>query len=150
VPLRTPASDFPAVADPDTAFVEGLYRNLLSRNADPAGLSGWVGALRQGTSRDDIARAIWNSAEHRVRQVESYYEAYLHRQADAAGLQDWVEALLSGVSENDVALGFLSSVEYQVLHPSDTEFVEALYRDVLGRTPDSAGESGWTNALANG
>jgi hypothetical protein len=150
VPLRAAASGFPAVSDPDTAFVEGLYRSLLSRNADSAGLSGWVGALRQGASRDDIAQAIWNSAEHRVRQVESYYEAYLHRQADAAGLEGWVGSLLSGASENDVALGFLSSQEYQVLHPSDTAFVEALYRDVLGRAPDSVGASGWTNALANG
>src|SRR5205085_12628881 len=97
----------PVVPDPQTQYVTTLYRDLLGRDPDAAGLSYWVGLLGNGVPRAQVAQGIWESVEHRGRQVESYYTRYLHRAADADGRAFWVQAFLGGASETDAAVGFL-------------------------------------------
>jgi Bacterial Ig-like domain (group 3)/Hypothetical glycosyl hydrolase family 15/Domain of unknown function (DUF4214)/SdrD B-like domain len=46
-----------------TRLVDGFYQVFLQRLADAAGLSGWVGALRQGASFWTIGEQILSSAE---------------------------------------------------------------------------------------
>lgn len=136
--------------DAATAFVAGLYGALLDRAPDATGLANWVQHLDQGMSRDQVARAIWESAEHRGREVDGYYQNLLHRPADAAGRLSWVNAFLSGEDEGQVERGFLMSPEYQAAHASDAAFLTGLYLDVLGRQPDIPGTLAWQQALQNG
>jgi hypothetical protein len=131
--------------DPDTAFVTALYTTILKRGPDDAGLGYWFGQLQANMSRQQVAAGFWESREHRGLQVDAFYETYLHRAADQSGRDHWVNAFEAGMTETDVALGILASPEYSQNHSTVAAFVNALYADVLGRTPDPAGLAFWTN-----
>jgi predicted outer membrane repeat protein len=47
------------------AFLTTLYRNMLGRTAEPAGLHFWMGRMEAGSRVNHIARQIWTSHEHR-------------------------------------------------------------------------------------
>jgi uncharacterized repeat protein (TIGR01451 family) len=150
VQVQVAATIFPPSPEAQTAFVRGLYHSLLGRDAEPAGEAFWVGLLRAGVTRTDIARGIWDSVEHRGIEVDSYYATFLNRKAEPAGRAFWVNALLSSTGEALVVEGFLTSVEYSTIHSSDAAFVDALYPDVLSRGPDADGRAHWLQALQGG
>ncbi len=131
-------------------YIEGLYRTLLHRESDLAGLRTWVGQLQAGANRAQVVQAIWNSLEHRGIQVDNLFATFLRRTPDAAGRQVFVNGLLNGMSEVDVARIFLNSGEFQAAHAGSTAFASALYVRVLGRTPDAAGLQTWARALDTG
>jgi uncharacterized delta-60 repeat protein len=133
----------PVLPDPQTRYVTALYRDILGRDPDSAGLSYWLGLLGSGTPRAQVAQGIWESVEHRGQQVDGFYATYLHRTADPDGHAFWVQAFLGGASETDIAVGFLTSDEYRLAHPDTASFVNALYGDILGRVPDPVGLAVW-------
>ncbi|MBR5057644.1 MAG: DUF4214 domain-containing protein, partial [Clostridiales bacterium] len=47
------------------AFVNMLYKGILTRNPDSSGFNYWVGRLRSGSSRNSIIKEFANSAEFR-------------------------------------------------------------------------------------
>jgi hypothetical protein len=141
----------PASSDGVTAYVAGLYGSILDRVPDAGGLAHWSDVIRQGTSRDAVARSIWESPEHRGLQVDRYYAVYLQRAADPAGRAAWVRAFQNGAGEIDVQRGFLTSNEYQANHGGDNAgFLAGLYVDIFGRTPDVGGQAFWLQQLNNG
>ncbi|QVL32625.1 DUF4214 domain-containing protein [Telmatocola sphagniphila] len=84
-------------------------------------------------------------------QVESYYTTYLHRTADSAGLQNWVSILEKGVDARTVIEDFLTSSEYiQKYGASPSSYIQALYRDVLGRTGAAPEIANWVNDWNSG
>lgn len=132
------------------AFVRSLYVDLLGRGADPSGLSAHTARLLAGATREVIVQAFTHSTEYLGRMVEGIYSRYLHRRADAGGRAFWVQRMADGMSENDVATAFVNSVEYVSRHSSNGAFVDGLYRDILGRAPDSAGMNFHLAALQRG
>jgi len=148
VPLTTPAtSPFPAQGNANADFVEAVYRAILDRNADSAGLAGWVGELNNGTPRLQVVEAIRNSPEHFTQEVNDFYLTLLGRAADPAGLAAWVALLEKGMREEQVAFDFLDSPEF--LSKGDKNFVDSMYESLLGRAFDPAGEQSWLNALGD-
>jgi hypothetical protein len=131
------------------SFVIALYQDVLLRPFDDAGGAYYANLLATGTAPETIAAAFWESAEHRGIEVDGYYQQFLHRPADASGRAMWVNDLLAGQGEVAVMTGFVSSLEYQQLHPTTTQFVTALYNDVLHRAPDVVGLSDWVTMLTN-
>jgi hypothetical protein len=131
-------------------LVIGLYQSVLGRNPEVAGLIGGVQFLESGATRADLANRLWQSAEHRLDQVNQYYATFLHRAPDIGGQTAWVGAFLSGLSETDVMSGILGSTEYQASHGSNAAFVNGLYSDVLGRSPDASGQAAWLQMLGSG
>jgi VCBS repeat-containing protein len=78
------------------------------------------------------------------------YHAAFGRAPDLAGLAYWAQ---SGVTIGTAAKLFLASPEWKTAGGgtlSDTSFIEAVYHNVFGRIPDSAGLSYWTGQLAGG
>jgi hypothetical protein len=145
LPLTTP---FPKQGDPDKDFVEALYRTLLVRNADPAGLASWTGLLKTGRlTRLGVVQGIRQSAEHFQDEVTDFYLTILNRAPDPTGLQNWVQALENGVPEEQIAADFLDSQEY--LSKGDKYFVDHMYEAILGRAFDTTGEANWLNALGD-
>jgi Domain of unknown function (DUF4214) len=126
--------------------VNQLYSSLLNRDADPAGLAYWNGQLDKGASREAVAQAFLNSAEHRGIQVDGYYQEFLHRSGDPQGRAAWVSALQSGMSETAVQVRFLSSPEYLALHADAASIVNGIFTAVLGRPADPASLSFWESA----
>jgi hypothetical protein len=82
--------------------------------------------------------------------VQSFYQNFLGRQGEASGVAGWVSALQLGASEEDVALLFLTSPEYNALHADNTDFVQSLYRNVLGREGETSGVQSYVNSLNGG
>jgi hypothetical protein len=151
VVLDNGAPDLPDGAPPPQAyqFVARLYQTVLGRPPDPASLQGWALAT-QVLPRQAVAQAIWESPEHRAQEVTQYYTAFLHRAPGAGEVAAWVGVFQRGASEDQVQAAVLASAEYSASHVSDESFVAGLYRDALGREPDSAGAAGWLGLLHNG
>ena len=86
-------------------------------------------------------------------QMYRLYQAAFDRTPDTAGLSDWIRGMDNGMSLQRVATGFIGSGEFQSLygaHPSDKQFVNLLYNNVLNRTPDTAGYDYWLGQMAGG
>lgn len=132
------------------AYVNSLYVDMLGRNGDEAGLSYFTGQLRAGASRSDVVRTIWNSTEHLGRIVDGLYAQYLHRGADAMGRASWISAIVGGESIEGVAQAIVNSAEYTSRNATNGAFVDALYRDILGRNADAGGRAAWLAQLNSG
>jgi hypothetical protein len=96
-----------------TAYLFGLYADVLGRTPDPAGLDYWQAAAQSGMSPAQIANGFLGSLEADEQRVGGYYRDYLGRDADAAGAQVWLSLLQSGqMSPAQVAQAFLASDEF--------------------------------------
>ncbi|PRY72472.1 DUF4214 domain-containing protein [Marivita geojedonensis] len=81
------------------------------------------------------------------------YIAYFNRAPDAVGLNFWGTAYAKGTSLEQMATLFVGQPETQATYPEGTsteDFAEAVYNNVLGRTPDASGFNFWVNALESG
>lgn len=102
----------------DTEFVTLVYRNVLGRPPDAAGLRYWVTRLAAGAGRGAIMTGFSESPEYieatfgRVRATMLYL-GMLRRTPDAAGLQYWAQAIDGGTPYRSIVRGFLDSPEYQ-------------------------------------
>lgn len=155
----------------DAGFVTLLYRNVLGRDPDPAGLAGWTDRLATGTSRAEVVVGFAESAEFVARSLDEtfamtraglqaeaaddvfrLYQAVLGRTPDPVGLETWSGRIAAGRNLSEVAEGFAASREFAARYGAtdDAGFVGQIYRNVLGRDPDPAGLSGWTDRLEAG
>ncbi len=98
----------------NNAFVVGLYRDVLARNADAAGLTAWTAALSGGSQTPaQVAQAFIDCHERHVTLVDLYYTHLLGRAADTAGETYWAGQLDTAADDDQsVAEAFLSSAEY--------------------------------------
>lgn len=90
-----------------------------------------------------------------AQRVALLYEAALDRDGniDLPGLNFWIDVRERGVSEEEVAEAFLDSPEFENSfgNPdtlSDADLVDVLYRNVLERPADQAGEDFWVQVLS--
>jgi hypothetical protein len=147
----------------DAAFVNQLYQNVLGRTADAAGSQAWQGLLASGASRGTVVLGFAESQEYEAKTVSTagdndngeiyrLYGAALGRTPDPTGQAYWSSELAAGEAVTQVAQGFVSSIEFQQDYGklSVSDFVTALYQNVLHRAPDPAGLQAWTSALQGG
>lgn len=83
-------------------------------------------------------------------KIYRVYRAAFGRTPDAAGLGFWISAIDKGVTLESIASDFLSSKESTDLYgasPSSDALVNAMYTNVLRRTPDPAGFAFWVDVL---
>src|SRR6056297_349876 len=81
------------------------------------------------------------------------YIAYFNRAPDAVGLNFWGTAFANGTSLAESAALFVTQDETIAAYPSDlsnSELVETIYENVLGRIPDQDGFDFWVNELDSG
>lgn len=110
----------PAVASDYTPAVQELYISYYGRPADPAGLAYWNGVLLATGAPTD--------------------------------LQALAVAYAGNTSIKAVVDGFANSAESAALYGTDNPgiFVDAIYRNALGRPPDQGGLAYWTAQLTQG
>ena len=149
VPLTLPpTTPFPSQGNANGDYVQGIYRSLLNRNADPGGLAFWTGALNGGAfTRLEVVLGIRNSQEHYTQEVDAFYHTLLNRSADPQGETFWVGQLQSGMLEEQVTASFLNSPEF--LNNGDKFFVDSMYNFILGRGADPVGEAFWLSQLGD-
>lgn len=156
----------------DSEFVQALYDNVLGRNASVTEEEAWVLQIEGGRSRAEVVTGFSESREFINRTqndatvfidestestwtgtIYRMYVATLDRTPDAAGMVAWTDALSSGMSDySSLPNGFIAGREFQKTYGDldDSEFVELLYQNVLGRSADAAGLTGWLDAMNNG
>ncbi len=143
--------------DTDAGFVNRLYQSLLGRDAEPAGLNGWVTQLQKGATREQVATALESTTEALQTEVARWYQTDLGRTATLAnlktdsGVQSWVARLQQGMSVTIVHAQLLSVPEfYDQAGDTDAGFVNRLYQSLLGRDAELAGLNGWVTQLQKG
>ncbi|MCU1430907.1 MAG: alpha,6-glucosidase, pullulanase-type [Actinotalea sp.] len=156
VPARTVAvlvDDQQAVGDRRAIedYVTQVYRDLFDRVPDEAGLEAWADALQSGVPYGAVANGITYSDEYRATLIRASYQAYLGRDPDPEGAAGWLAAMRSGATIQQMEAGFIASDEYYTQAGStDSDWVRALYEDVLGREAAGSEVRSWTDALAGG
>ncbi len=86
-------------------------------------------------------------------QAYRVYQAAFDRTPDAGGLSFWIKSMDGGRSLNDVATGFVNSAEFASVYgsaPSNSQFVDKLYHNVLGRDGEAGGIAYWNGRLDSG
>jgi hypothetical protein len=148
-----------SVGTPNQQYVAQVYRTLLQRGVDMAGLNYWTGLLAQGKPKSTIADFFTHSAEYyQINVIEPAYQKFLNRAADQTGLDFWTTRLQGGMTDEQMQAGFIASAEFyaNANHSStpvtptpaaDRLWVDALYVVLLNRLPDANGETFWTNQL---
>ena len=157
-------------------YVKDLYKLFMDREPDEAGFNDWVGKLEDGKSREEVFTGFANSQEfynicdsygitagsfvvgydrNQVNNVnlfvERLYQTCLGRRGDRGGQKDWVSKLLNKqITGIECARSFVQSKEYINKGLSDEDFVENMYKAMMGRASDEGGKTNWLNALANG
>ncbi len=77
----------------------------------------------------------------------------INRSPDKQGLTYWVHGMDNGLRLQSVASGFIGSAEFKGLYganPSNTDFINLLYSNVLHRAADQGGADYWNNQLGSG
>ena len=85
-------------------------------------------------------------------QATRLYVAYFLRPPDVGGLRFWIGRLDGGMSLFAVSQFFSQSQEFRDRYGtlSDPEFVDLVYRNVLGRPPEPNGRAFWAGELSSG
>ncbi|MEM6677296.1 MAG: DUF4214 domain-containing protein [Pseudomonadota bacterium] len=135
----------------DTAVIAGAYaadRVALGETVVIAGLDEDRLTGVERIAFDDGVLALPGAAFDAIARL---YGAAFGRDPDAGALF-WQERLLEGTSATVIAVSFVDSVEFAERFgaPADPGFVDALYRNILGRSGDPEGQAFWEAALASG
>ncbi len=124
------SAEYFALAGNDLAtFVARAYRELLGREAGPAEVAGWTGALASGLPRSGFAAAVVAGPEFR--------EALLATAND-------FRPLIGRLAAGEDALGWLLAGNER------QGWLSGLYRDLMGREGSSREILSWTRDLAAG
>jgi hypothetical protein len=129
------------------------YQQELLRVGDQGGVSYWASQIDSGVmTTAQVAQMIATSteAQNDVLPIVRLYEGLFGRVPDPAGFQFWVHLVDGGESLPQIAGQFVASAEFATDYGSlsASEFVTALYENVLHRAPDPSGFSYWVSALS--
>ncbi len=129
----------------DAGLTTGNYQYRVTTLVDGAAGSSAVTPIEGVTTETVRAMSLDG-------QVARLYLAFFGRPADTPGLAFWLEQRASGATIDDIAAAFADSDEFRALagDPDDAAFVDKVYLNVLGRSPDAAGRDFWVGRLASG
>lgn len=126
--------------------VTDMYRQILRRDVDLAGLNYWVHALgERGVTLDRAQMSLYASSEYVGGRstggwVDRLYQDLLDRDADPGGHAYWVRVARSR-GPSPVVASFHAAPE-----PRNVRITDA-YSRVLGRAPDPAGLEYWSKRI---
>lgn len=127
---------------------------LLAKEYDPLGrLTNSLKRVEAVTSSDALKSTMRNELLGEEHEVAGLYSAIFNRAPDASGMEHWLNNLYNfGSTLNGLSGAF-------VRHPvfidtyggmDNTQFVEAIYKNMLGAAGDQGGINYWINHLSNG
>jgi len=140
------------IGDVNAVYVAAVYLDVLGRAPDPGGLAYWDHLLDSGTAVSSVAAAIAHSDEYYQNFViRPAYSNLLGRTADAGGVKYWTTQMDAGVMDQELEADLVSSPEfYANAGGTNTAWIDAVYKLLLGRAPDASGENYWNSQLAAG
>lgn len=143
-------------------FVNRLYQNVQGRPGETSGVDFWTSEIDSNNrSRGGVVLGFSESPEYReatgsTDPVARLYCAFFLRNPDAGGEAFYADQYLTVErSLNNIAQEFTQSPEFTDLYGSlsDRQFVELIYKNVLGRNlpvVEIAGPAFWTGQLSTG
>ena len=160
----------------DADYLDYAYRAILGREADSGGKEYWLSELKDGCTRKFVLRGFINSEEFtnlcksygvvkgdlsaqlapadknggQTKFVVRLYRNIFNREADEGGLNHWTGKLQSGTTASEIIKGFVYSAEFANAKFSNEDYVEIMYKTLLGRASDAAGKADWVNRLNQG
>ncbi len=132
------------------SYIGTVYADVLHRTALPQEVASWAQQIQGGKPVTELAKGLIHSTENRTNEVAQDYQKFLHRGATAPEISHYLGAFAGGQTSAVVRQSFLNSPEYKALHPGNTAFVDAIFRDDLGRNPDPQSETAYANLLSQG
>jgi hypothetical protein len=139
-----------ALPSAQQGVVSALYLNLLGRNVDPDGLNHWSGVLASGAPLSQVVGGLMASTEYQNQVINNLFKQYLGRPVDSTGLANF-GPLLQASGPEAVAAALAGSSEFFTrTGGTNSDFLNALYFNVLGRSIDPSGMTTFLNALSMG
>ena len=138
-----------------TAFVSQQYQDFLDRRPTSAESAVWTTRLDDGgkTPADLIEWIIQEPGSgDTVAPLIRMYWAFFNRVPDTQGLMYWIRRVRSGSTLDEIAYVFSLSSEFRRRYGSldDGRYVDQVYKNILGKTPDPAGRAYWLRRLGSG
>ncbi len=143
-------------------FINQLYLNVQDRPGEAGGVAFWTGQLdSRALTRGGVVVGFSESLEYRTATgssvpLDRLYCAFFLRNPDAGGKNFWTSRyLVDELSLGAIAQQFTTVPEFSDTYGplTDREFVELIYKNVLGRDPplvEITGPAFWTGQLATG
>lgn len=91
--------------------VQGLYQDILTRNAAQSEVNYWVG-VSSHASMTAIAQGFVTSDEYRLGLINGWYQQYLHRPTDSGGATYWLNRMKQGLKQETLQSALVASGEY--------------------------------------
>jgi hypothetical protein len=138
------------------AFLQKLFQDVLGREIDAGELSSFSAAMAGGESRAEVLGDLLGSAEYSRRQIEPairLYYAALARPPNYTELRDCSNGLNAEILMLAAAADRLAgSAEFLEHYGAldNAQYVQQLYRKVLGREADAASLAAWVGQLDAG
>lgn len=131
--------------------VQQAYIAILGHPADAAGLRGFVGAMAAGMPLSVVENALFFSAEFQAKApttdlfIDFAFQYYLGRSPTLTELANWNDAITTGkATKAGLLAGLGNSPE------GNSNMVNALFNQILGRAPDQASLGFYTAQLSSG
>ena len=125
-------------------FLQRMYKGFFDRDPDESGYNEWLNKLNQGLSREDVLVGFVNSPE--FRNLCAKYEINPGSlEASKQTPQNNNQSNQQSSQRPPLKLDSTGVDEAQL-----DEFVERLYKNVLGRESDAEGKAYWISAIMNG
>jgi hypothetical protein len=140
----------------DVAFAQRQYADFLGAGRPTlTELLTTVEALQSGErTAADVIVSLARDDERlaSLAPVTRLYFAYFLRTPDASGLQYWIGRHQRGFTLSSISSTFATSSEFDAAYGDldDEAFVELVYSNVLGRSPDTSGAQYWVGQLRAG
>ena len=149
-------SRFGPFAPDAVSYVVRQYVDLAGRWPTASELDRWVKAFRAGNPPSPtqlpvelLAAPAWRDIAPPITRL---YTATFLRNPETAGLTYWVGPGRAGRTLVDIATYFAGSPEFINRYGAldDGAFVDRIYANVFGRTPDAGGRAFWVGRLGGG
>jgi Domain of unknown function (DUF4214) len=152
IPPNLAAPAVPQGNTPSNAcFVTSLYRDLLGRLPDSTELSNGLSFL-VSNGRAVYASSLLGSDGYRTVLIQGFYQRFLGRPASESEILAAI-GILNGPGTDEPVIALLTgSVEYfnqARVGADNTQFIQAVYQDLLGRPALPADISIWLSFLGS-
>ncbi len=133
-------------------FAMQQYRDFLAREGDAGGINFWASQVSGGTAtRAQVIESFFSSPEFQgtIAPVARLYFAYFLRIPDYPGLNFWIGQYRTGMPLATISQNFAASAEFSSTYGAlnNSQFVDLVYQNVLGRAPDAGGKAFWQGQL---
>lgn len=147
----THVGDCTGSASPARRWVSLLYIRALFRCDSGADSELGVTHFDPASVRGGFSHVVFRSTEGSRKWAAEGFRLYLQRSPDPSGSVFWTNQLHSGTRYDVFESGLIGSNEYFHKNGSSNPvLVDAMYQDLLQRTPSGAETSYWVAKLAGG